>query len=380
MSPLAPSSSSATANRLYGVDLARAVALIGMLMVHFGPKGGTDLLGRLYALPHGRASVLFVLVAGIGVAFLSRRVDSRADARLRLFCFALVLLPLGLMLEALRHPVAVILHHYAGYFLFAIAVIGLPTRWLLRLAVLASLAGPLLFFAGRLALPAVFNRHSVQLGDTPLEVLWALLFTGPYPLVVWAAPLLWGLWIGRQDLHAPRLRRQLMLVGAAVAIAAVFASELLFAGFGEPRTPADWRFAFADTAHSQMPLWLLGAIGSAALVVGLALTAAARWPDLARRGAVLGQMALSIYVLHILVLWAAPTLVRHDDPALALLSVFGFALLAWLLATAWRRWQPRGPLEQLMHGFATGVATLGQGPESPAGHRPGNERPATPAA
>ena len=380
MSMLSSPQPGTPSSRLHGVDLARAVALVGMLMVHFGPKGDTDLLGRLYALPHGRASVLFVLVAGIGVALLSRRVEAHGAARLRLFSFALVLLPLGLMLEALQHPVAVILHHYAGYFLFAIAVIGLPSRWLLRLAMLASLAGPLAFFAGRLTLPAVFDRHSVQLGDTPLEVLSALLLTGPYPLLVWAAPLLWGLWLGRQDLHDKRLRHRMMLVGAGVAIAAVLASELLFAGFGEPQTPADWRFAFADTAHGHMPLWMLGAIGSAVSVAGLALTAAACWPNLARRAAVLGQMALSIYVLHILVLWAAPTLVRHDDPSLALLSVFGFALLAWLLATAWRQWQPRGPLEQLMHGFATGVATLGQGPEGPAGHRPGNERPATPAA
>ena len=53
--------------RLRGVDAARAVAVLGMVMVHFGPTPAPDTaLGALYELPHGRASVLFVLLAGVG--------------------------------------------------------------------------------------------------------------------------------------------------------------------------------------------------------------------------------------------------------------------------------------------------------------------------
>ena len=58
--------------RLRGVDAARAVAVLGMVMIHFGPTPAPDTaLGALYELPYGRASVLFVLLAGVGVALLA---------------------------------------------------------------------------------------------------------------------------------------------------------------------------------------------------------------------------------------------------------------------------------------------------------------------
>lgn len=381
MSDATPPSLASKASRLAGIDLARALALLGMLMVHFGPKGETDLLGRLYALPHGRASVLFVLVAGIGVALLSRRVEARSDARLRLFCFALFLLPLGLMLEALRHPVAVILHHYAGFYLFAIAVLGLPAHWLARLAVLASVAGPLMFFAGRLGWPEVFSRESVEIGDTPGRILVGLTLTGPYPLIVWAAPLLWGIWLGRQDLRSRGLRRRLVGWGIAVALVAIAASELLFAGWGEPRTPADWRFVFADTAHSQMPLWMIGSIGSAFAAVGLSLMVAERWSRLVHAGAMLGQMALTIYVLHVLSLWLFGPWLRHDAVVPALASVAAFVGLATLYAVLWRRSHDRGPLEQMMHAvWEAAIAIKGLGEPAPRKPEPAGESEVRPVA
>lgn len=381
MSESAPHALPPQTSRLAGIDLARGLALIGMLMVHFGPKGETDLLGRLYALPHGRASVLFVLVAGIGVALLARRVETHGDARLRLFCFALFLLPLGLMLEALHHPVAVILHHYAGFYLFAIAVLGLPVRWLGGLAAFASMAGPLVFFAGRLAWPDVFTRESVEMGDTPGRILVGLTLTGPYPLVVWVAPLLWGLWLGRQDLRSPRLRQRLVWIGGALALMAIAASELLFAGWGEPRTPADWRFVFADTAHSQMPLWMIGSIGSAFAALGLTLMVAERWPRLVHGGAMLGQMALTIYVLHVLSLWLFGPWLRHDEVVPALASVAVFVGLAALYAVLWRRSHDRGPIEQMMHSvWEAALAVRGLGEPAPRKAEPAGQSEVTPVA
>lgn len=336
-------------HRLAGIDVARALALIGMLMVHFGPKGETDILGRLYALPHGRASVLFVLVAGVGIAFLSSRPEKYAGARLRLFCFALFLLPLGLLLEGLRHQVAIILHHYAMFFLLGIAVIGLPKRWLVMLASAWTLIGPLLFYAGMMVAPSAFDRESAELGDSIVSIASALLFTGPYPLLVWGAPLLWGLWLGRHDLRDRRLRWIIMGVGAGVALWAYAASELLFAWLGEPGQTADWRFVFAHSAHSEMPLWIIGAIGSAIFVLGGVLELADRLPRLAAPLAALGQMALTAYVVQIVVLTAAGPLVHQDAVLPAIVSVATFTVLATLYAVVSRQAVGRGPVEQLMH-------------------------------
>jgi hypothetical protein len=99
------------ASRIPGIDLARFLAIAGMLAVHVGPMGLTDPMGRLYALlTHGRASILFGLLAGIGVSLLAQsRSASLGETRLRLVWQAALLLPLGLWLQTLDVPIRVIL-------------------------------------------------------------------------------------------------------------------------------------------------------------------------------------------------------------------------------------------------------------------------------
>ena len=149
-------------------------------MAHFGPEDGAGIMGRVYALPHGRASILFALVAGVGIALLSAAPERRFDARLRLFWLAMILLPMGLMLQDLDHPVAVILQHYAAFFILGLCVLDVPRQWLLGLAAAMTLIEPGLFLAGRMTLPDVFDRDTVFHFRHPLDytgravVCWSL--------------------------------------------------------------------------------------------------------------------------------------------------------------------------------------------------------------
>src|SRR5918998_5475932 len=122
--------------RLRGVDTARAVAVLGMVMVHFGPFPAPDTaLGNLYGLSHGRASVLFARLAGVGVALLTAgRSGGRTSltlARGRLVLRGALLLRLGLWLQDFEHGALVILQYYGIYFVFVAFVLTLPDRWLL---------------------------------------------------------------------------------------------------------------------------------------------------------------------------------------------------------------------------------------------------------
>ena len=67
-----------SAERVIGFDLARALAILGMVVVHFslvmaadrsGPAWLTEVLGFL----DGRAAATFVILAGVGVTLMSRR-------------------------------------------------------------------------------------------------------------------------------------------------------------------------------------------------------------------------------------------------------------------------------------------------------------------
>jgi uncharacterized membrane protein YeiB len=348
----APSSSrrSADPGRVTGVDIARTLAILGMLAVHVGPTDGDGLAARLYATPHGRASLLFVVVAGVGVTMLAG--SSRATSlstRGKLLWRAALLLPAGLALQGLDHGANVILQDYALFFLLAVLAIDLARRWLLWLAVTFAALGPVTFFAGRAAFPTMFERDPTTLSDPLLTTLHGLVLSGPYPLVTWAAPFLFGMWLGRLDLRATHVRRRLLVFGFAVGLVTFVLARLLVALFGAPASWGDPRFLYTDAAHGQMPLWLIGGTAVAAGLLGAALLFGDRTVRMARPLVAAGQLALTVYVGHLLVLAAAPDLTRSDHVggALVIVAVFSAVILGG--ASAWRARFRRGPLEYALH-------------------------------
>lgn len=63
--------------RIIGLDFARAWAMFGMLLVNFmvitGAEGnGPPLLKTFMSLFEGRASALFVILAGIGITLMTK--------------------------------------------------------------------------------------------------------------------------------------------------------------------------------------------------------------------------------------------------------------------------------------------------------------------
>ena len=348
--PQTPASSQPR-QRLRGVDAARAIAVVGMVMVHFGPNPTPDTaLGNVYGVSHGRASVLFALLAGVGVALLvgDRLRGWPSLARGRLVLRVTLLLPLGLWLQGLDHGALVILQYYAVYFLFAALVLTLSDRWLLAGGAAVLVGGPLVYLGGQMVVPEWFTADPATLGDPISKIADDLLLTGAYPLVTWAAPLLIGLWIGRRDLASARVRWWLLVLGLAVAVTTAFAADGLSAAFGGlSGEPDESGFAalLTDQPHRQMPLWMLGSIGSACAVLGGMLLLADRLPRATWPLAATGQLALTVYVGHLLLLAALPELLKREAVTEAFLTVGVFVLLTAAVCTLWRAVLPRGPLE-----------------------------------
>ncbi len=336
--------------RITGIDLARCLAIFGMFAVHVGPTDADGLLGAFYRLPHGRASLLFVLVAGVGVSLLAASTrTSPMQARSKLVWRAVLLLPLGLALQELDHGAAVILQDYAVLFVVAILLLALPDPGLLGLAAVALPLGSIGFLWGRLEDPDRFARASAGLSDSFVDVLHRLVLSGPYPLITWLAPFLLGIWVGRRDLRSRAVRRHLLVWGTAVAVAAFTLSRLLQEVLGVTDDPTGWDHLVVDTPHSQMPLWVIGSTASAAAVLGAALFVAEALPRGTRPLVLAGQLALTVYVGHLLALHAAPAALTADEVLPALVLLGGFALASVVFATLWRRGFPRGPLEAVLY-------------------------------
>jgi uncharacterized membrane protein YeiB len=332
------------ARRLDGVDIARGLAIIGMLTRHVGPlPENTDVASAawFYSRTDGRASVLFVLVAGIGVALLAARRDDQT-LRARMIYRAAWLLPLGLWLQSLDHPVAVILQYYALFFLAVLPFVRRRDRTVLAWVATLTVLGPAAILAPRVLRPDLVTR----LGGDP-ALLTELVVFGIYPVVTYLPPMLMGLWLGRRALHDRAVQITMVAVGVTALAVTTAVSVVLAAALGVEPEPTGWSYALTVDGHSEMPLALIGATGIGVAIVGLCLLVADRFPRLLWPATAFGRLALTVYVGHLLVFDLAPGLLESTAVSEGVTTVAAITAIGTSVAVAWLAVLPRGPLEGL---------------------------------
>lgn len=335
----------AARRRLDGIDVARALAIIGMVSVHVAPplvtlaRAGE---GGWYSLPHGRASALFAFVAGLGITLASRRGSFATNAS-RLVWRAAWLYPLGLLLTALGTPVAVILQYYAVWFLLAIPFLRAPTWLLWTTTAVGSVVGPTVLVWAQVTHPAWYSPPGAgawagTLGD--------VLLTGYYPTVSWLWIVVAGMAVARLDLGDRRVMAGVALAGSGVALVAYAAADRLDAVV-DLGPYEDW---FATIGHSDTPLETIAVTGVAAAVTGACLLLADLAPPLFAPLAALGRLALTVYVGHIVLYAVAPDLLYSFTVPEAATTTLWIAGVATLVSVVWLAAFRRGPLEALDRG------------------------------
>jgi Heparan-alpha-glucosaminide N-acetyltransferase, catalytic len=356
-----------------GVDVARALALIGMMSVHIFPAFRPDgSMHPAYVVAAGRSAALFAVLAGVGLALATGGQRRPEGLRLRaaragVLARAAVLVVIGLLLGHVDSPPLVILAYYGLLFVLAIPFLGLRARHLVRLAVLAALVTPVV-------------SQLVRAHVTPMPigepggrgVLTELFLTGTYPAFTWTTYLFVGLAIGRSDLRRRGAAVSLLIGGTAVAVAAKLSSSALLGAAGGvdrlhdslPRndffaqdtgrwlreglfgtTPTtDWRWLLISSPHSGTTFDLAHTCATSAAVIGLCLLVVRylpRWSYLPL--AATGSMTLTLYTAHVLALAQGSPLLLDNRLHLWLLHV----VVAVVVATLWRTQVGRGPFEWL---------------------------------
>ncbi len=391
----APSRAAAAARavpgRLYGIDAARGLALLGMMATHLLPtfESNADLTPTWVGLTFsGRAAALFAVLAGVGLALSTGKHkpldgSSLSAARRGIALRALVIAAVGLTLGGLEVNLAIILVHYAVLFLCVLPFLGMQLRpllawaagWILASPVLAYLLRPWLLAAN----PPLRLGHNPSWEDlsTPARLLADLLLTGYYPVLQWLSYLLVGLVVGRLMLHKPLVPWVLLAGGTVIAVLAKALGTTAMEDWGgraaleklldSPGYPlhsvlqvnltgipqeGSWWWLASAAPHSGTPLDLLHTSAVAAAVIGafLLLGRLAEWVALdlllPLRGA--GAMTLTLYSVHV---WVASAFYLKPLPAgwtedamyfaqaaSAVMVGIVFVLLKW-----------RGPLEWLGH-------------------------------
>ena len=325
-------------DRVVGVDVARGLAVLGMLVAHVGPDDAARLPNGSSWLEafDGRSAAGFALLAGVSAALLSRgpEDDRLTRARVRVLARAAVLAPLGFVLAALGTPVVVILPAYAVMFAMLTVALRWRPRTLLATAAVVAAVGP----------PAVLALRDVVDGEA------GFLWSEYYPPLVWIAYLLVGLAVGRV-LGLPTTPGRLAVWGLAAAAVGHTTNALAMRVVAPEQTVL--RALLTTAPHSDSGVEVLANTGSVLVVLAGCLVVGARLPRVLTPLAATGALALTAYSGQVVAIALLGRRVVFEPTWPVLV---GFALVTLVAATAWRLTLGRGPLERLLHTVSTAVA------------------------
>ncbi len=359
----------AASRRIIGLDIARAFAIVGMVIVNFkvtmsAEDSGPQWLRTFAALFDGRAAATFVVLAGVGASLGSSRARNSDDptlhraARITLLKRALFLFVVGWAFFAVWP--ADILHFYSVYLTIGALVLFVPDRRLLSLAFGAIMVA----LAFIITLDPFENwnldDYSYEGIATPSGFIRNLFFDGFHPVFPWVAFYLFGMWLGRSDLRDPAWRRTLAIRAAVVVAITEAAAWIVLGPKGTSLDDLDdesWRWLFSVEPIPPLPLYIAAGGGTAVLVILGAIWLGDRLsPKLTEPFVSTGQLALSIYLGHVFVGMGILELMdRLENESLewAVTTSLAFSLAAVLFSWAWRRRYRRGPLEWVMRRVAS---------------------------
>ncbi|MFI6015824.1 DUF418 domain-containing protein [Streptomyces sp. NPDC051243] len=390
-----PASPGPSMGRLVGVDLARALAVFGMYVVHIGPPlSATDgVASWIRYISDGHSSVLFATLAGFSLMLLAGRREPKTglagrQAKARIAIRAVVLLALGTVM-AMEYGGVIILGFYGVYFLLALPLVRLRAKTLAIIAAAFALVTPQLAYV-LTSLLSESVQQSINAYD-PLRRLSEvgvldLLLTGFYPALTWMSFVIAGMALGRLDLSSGTVHKRLAAFGAALT-ATAYGMSLLLAGPGALRSLAEGGSSsggsgsasfgsmpstggsgsmpldggsfpqmpasslLAAGPHSGTTFDIIGSLGVAILVIVGATVAMDRLPRLRRLAKpviAVGTMSLTAYVGHFVAqsVFSTPAGTGTQQSWVPLLMyVFG----AIVFAAIWSRFFRRGPLEYLLN-------------------------------
>ena len=370
--------------RIAGLDVVRAVALIGVVVMNYhgylillGAERGTDPLERFFDPWTGplatRFAATFVLVAGIGVSLMTERLrtadpsdaETAPDVRSAVTAMRWRFVRRGLVLYIVGQAIeqtwpGTILIYYGALFVLAAVLFRLRDAAIVSLGVGAVVASVVL---------QVWLFRQAEAGEStawltsPAGASWQdrifeIVVNGTHPLVPWLAFFCAGIVLGRH------LRDVRWTMGAAMlGVFLFFAAGILN---GAATTPFQARM-LSDDPSSRSAVYVASALGTALvatigilrLVDGATRTRRVRHApepaiefDMGRQVAEVlgraGQMSLTIYLLHVAVFRLLVDGLGVIEPA-GLGTALAFAAAFWVVAiaaaNAWHRRFGRGPAE-----------------------------------
>lgn len=356
--------------RIEGLDFARALAMLGMFIVNFGVITGSTTNGStwLIALQHlfeGRASAVFVMLAGIGTALMTRQARESKDPkllrqnRLTLWKRSLLLFTIGIILYAIGWT-GDILHYYGVYMFVAACLIAQSKKMMI------FIIGAILIFSQWLQIQfsylAGWHPTYVLLEYldfwTPAGFIRNLMFNGYHPLFPWICFFLIGMVMGTLDLANRTLRKNLLMTGLLLVVMIETCSTLLIKMTTIHLLDVESALYLFDTGPipPNMMYVLSNSASAIVIIVGSIYLVETCKNKVIQSFILTGQMSFTHYVGHVVIgigILIICQKLENQTLAFSMLYACCYFLGCVFVSVWWRAKHHRGPLEFMMRKWSS---------------------------
>lgn len=180
-----------------------------------------------------------------------------------------------------------------------------------------------------------------------------LFYNGFHPVIPWAAFMLFGYWLGRQDLHDRSFVKKTFWrsVLAFVLIQGISAGAIALLAAGDP----EMEYILGVSPMPPLPLYMFNGIAIATAVIsGCILLCEGREENrLVDALYKTGQLALTFYVAHVVIGMGGVEVFKPGSFGLhsiefSMSYALLFSLACVLFAVLWRKYKQAGPMEWIM--------------------------------
>lgn len=360
--PAASLTSSGTP-RLIGLDVARAIALVGVVAMNYAgslvtPGSDRGFWGRVFDPYTGvlstRFAAAFVVVAGIGITLLTERArvsGNRAEvrrARRRLARRGLLLYAVGFFLD-FTWP-GTILFYYGAYFLIATMLFRFTTRSLTVIALASGFAATTVstWSTWRWSRGEPVDWLDVDRVNSLQDLAVRTFLDYTHPVLPWITFVCTGMIIGR---HLPTIaawRRRVLVISVTTTVSLYLVATIL--DRTSSRNGVIVHHLTSMQTFDRGLVFLLSTLGIAVIAV-LVVDSIARRASTNPLVVVFqraGQLTLSLYLLHVLAFTVVVDWfewVSGGSLSTALMFAGSFWVIGLSVASWWHHRVGRGPAE-----------------------------------
>jgi uncharacterized membrane protein YeiB len=350
--------------RIIGIDVARALAVIGMIIVNFKVvfgENGLSWVKSFASVFDGKAAATFVVLAGVGLALMTNSAIKNNDkvklkvARRRILKRALFLFIVGISYIAIWP--ADILHFYGIYMAITILLLTSKGKTLIITAISLIVTFPILMIFWNYETGWNFSTLDYQGFWTVKGFMRNLFFNGFHPVIPWAAFMLFGYWFGKQDLHNDKFIKKIFWISSIIFISihALSYLSISFLSEGNQETALELTEILGTNPMPPLPIYMFNGISIAFAIISACIIVAKRFENNKIIDALnkTGQLALTFYVAHVIIGMGIieainPAKMGNYSVEFSVVYALVFSLLCIVFAVIWRKYKTSGPLEWIM--------------------------------